>query len=431
VEDDRPDKDNDLSEDKPWSPVRHVHEEMASDASRTLAQRRNNATRIRTDERYANVLAVRSHPLSTFLTNGPALSVLPVSSINEDKLLRELGLSDSERYLIEGFQAGQGVLGRTEKSSSKAALVRLAADPSPQVHAMQRRSLRWLFRPYPLGMRFSGNNMSPLPGWLSGAQSVALNMCNVDLPVQLHFALFNASAGFILKPPEMRTADDGDDDLEEVSWPPPRAQLVCTTVDILSLHKLPKRGERRPSFDGRCGEAHKYHPELSGTPAPPSLEAPSSPAITLALHPIGGFCALSHKLPLLPGAETELITDAVVCNGLNSSFNAEVHCVSAEPHTTFLRASVIDRGYEVAYETCVLGRMRHGYRVLLLRSDLGTRIECCYLLVRIRCTRKPSESLWARNSFAARWRIPNQQPQPQIGFVRQGSFEVLASQQHS
>jgi hypothetical protein len=28
VEDDRPDKDNDLSEDKPWSPVRHVHEEM-------------------------------------------------------------------------------------------------------------------------------------------------------------------------------------------------------------------------------------------------------------------------------------------------------------------------------------------------------------------------------------------------------------------
>eukprot|EP00966_Prymnesium_polylepis_P121521 2808497-Prymnesium_polylepis.1 len=62
-----------------------------------------------------------------------------------------------------------------------------------------------LLRADPLGLRFSGRNMSPLPGWLSGAQNVALNMSNTDVPVQLHFALFTGSDGFRLKPPEMRS----------------------------------------------------------------------------------------------------------------------------------------------------------------------------------------------------------------------------------
>eukprot|EP00966_Prymnesium_polylepis_P006156 140986-Prymnesium_polylepis.1 len=48
--------------------------------------------------------------------------------------------------------------------------------------------------------------MSPLPCWLAGSQSVALNMSNNDLPVQLHFALFNGSNGFVLKPPAMVSA---------------------------------------------------------------------------------------------------------------------------------------------------------------------------------------------------------------------------------
>ena len=42
-----------------------------------------------------------------------------------------------------------------------------------------------------------------------------------------------------------------------------------------------------------------------------------------------------------------------------------------------------DDGEEVAYETAVLGRLRRGYRVLLLRSSLGTRIELCYLFVHV------------------------------------------------
>ena len=69
---------------------------------------------------------------------------------------------------------------------------------------MQRRSAQWLLRPFPLGLRFSGKNMSPLPGWLAGAQNVCLNFSDNDLAVQLHFALFDGSGGYVLKPPEMR-----------------------------------------------------------------------------------------------------------------------------------------------------------------------------------------------------------------------------------
>ena len=60
----------------------------------------------------------------------------------------------------------------------------------------------------------------------------------VDLPVQLHFALFKGSGGFVLKPPEMCRAEPGNstDDF----WPMPRQTLRCVTAQILSLHNLPK-----------------------------------------------------------------------------------------------------------------------------------------------------------------------------------------------
>ena len=164
----------------------------------------------------------------------------------------------------------------------------------------------------PSGARFSGKNMSPLPCWLGGAQSIALNMSPIngrmDMAVQLHFALFNSTAGYVLKPPEMLsvpspnkkpeagrpegapegapkvsawkaaklaasklatpssttprasvenmlsclasavkkqpagseataiTADDKPDDY----WPPPRERLHVTTLEVISLHNLPK-----------------------------------------------------------------------------------------------------------------------------------------------------------------------------------------------
>lgn len=51
---------------------------------------------------------------------------------------------------------------------------------------------------------------------------------------------------------------------------------------------FPQRRERRPRFDGSRLACHAFHPELSGTPAPPDDLDPSTPSLTVALHPIGG-----------------------------------------------------------------------------------------------------------------------------------------------
>jgi hypothetical protein len=186
----------------------------------------------------------------------------------------------------------------------------LACEPlfsESHVGRIQRRVFRSLCgSPFPLGLRFSGKNMSPLPGWLAGTQSVCLNFSPIegksDLQVQLHFALFDGSGGYVLKPDEMKFREpsdlSGDDagtaapqgvfqkiqsqisnvselsrtfstlsdmrctetddvrgadrrdvrgaDSEDVHgdiskdcfWPPPRKRLHRTTIEVISLHNL-------------------------------------------------------------------------------------------------------------------------------------------------------------------------------------------------
>jgi hypothetical protein len=238
----------------------------------------------------------------------------------------------------------------------------------------------------PLGLRFSGNNMSPLPGWLAGAQSVCINMSNIDLPLQLHFALFGLSGGFVLKPHEMRLVPREDlitQSADIAYWPPPCEGLCRTTISLLSLHNLPKNREQRPRLNGSRGGSHQFVPQLSGASAPPDYLAPVSPKLSLSLHPVGGVCALSDSLPLSQSHETEFATPAIMGNGMNAPFNSTVHCVAAEPKATFLRIQVTDGGREIAFETAVLGRLRRGYRVFQLRDALGTRIEIAYLFVKI------------------------------------------------
>jgi hypothetical protein len=156
--------------------------------------------------------------------------------------------------------------------------------------------------PFPLGLRFSGKNMSPLPCWLAGAQSVALNMSNNDVSVQLHFALFQGSDGYVLKPEDMRFIKDhsfvrdretrnscstSGTDEERISlrrsnrtgaepesnrrtskssdasvmtaeddffWPPPRERLHRTSIELLSLHNLPKVTSRVGASRDFCAQ---------------------------------------------------------------------------------------------------------------------------------------------------------------------------------
>jgi len=428
------------------------------DARDALQKRSKNRKQLKqlTDESYLSTVAIRAQPISTFLGRIAPLALLPITSMNEDRCLKELGIPKDERDRIEGLQVGLDfsdsvrLIGRaapntsswrrrslTEQQLSSRTLARFAADPLPEVGAMQRRTTTKMWRPFPLGLRFSSKNMNPLPFWLAGAQHVAINLCTNDLPSMLHHALFKGSP-YLLKPPEMRDATQlgykpslepeldsreppdvqgalstpstpggekaskvglppastkgrgsfvqtqGRIDNEDAFWPPLRDNLDRVSIDILTLHGLPKRGEQRPRLDGRRGACHQYHPELSGIPAPPDDSPPSSPHLRFTIQGIGGFCTISDTLPLRSRAETEIATVAADQNGLQANVGQQIHCVAAEPHTTFLHVSVSNGGQaEVAYEIVVLGRLRHGYRVLSLRNLLGTRIELAYLLIRV------------------------------------------------
>ena len=97
-----------------------------------------------------------------------------------------------------------------------------------------------------------------------------------------------------------------------------------------------------------------------------------------------GFCTVGRELPIQQGDEAYTISaPAVKGNGLNAHFGETIHCMAAEPHETFVRVSVLEGKQEVAFEVALLGRLRRGYRVFQLRGLLGTRIELCYMLVRI------------------------------------------------
>ncbi|KAL1496398.1 hypothetical protein AB1Y20_016353 [Prymnesium parvum] len=385
-----------------------VSNQKANEARRKLEKKRGKKrAKHATDPHFATHLCLRTVPVSDFLVAEDNGWVLPITSVNEDVLLKELGLSQLDRHQMEGltFRSADVPSSLTEAQLSTLASVRLARDPPPEVGTMQRRTAGWLVRLYPLGLRFSGNNMNPLPAWLAGSQYVALNMSQNDLAVQLHFALFNGFGGYVLKPPEMMPTEkaarisEGEQELDnpeaEDYWPPAREWLQYTNIRFLSLHNLPKRTERRLDLSGSRSACHAFVPELTGTPEPPDNDNPISPHLTLSLHPIGGFCALTKTLPLR-GFHESVVTETTINGesgaGSNMTFREgeTVHCIAAEPDATLVRVCVVESGYDLAYETAVLARLRCGYRVLQLRSALGTRLELCYVLVHVSVTQEPN-----------------------------------------
>ena len=102
-----------------------------------------------------------------------------------------------------------------------------------------------------------------------------------------------------------------------------------------------------------------------------------------------------------------------ISNDVLASIVRTFHCLAAEPAETILRIVVRDAGKEVAYETTLLITLRQGYRVFLLRSRLGTRIELCYLLARITIADAPN--LWAD---AEKLRIASVQMQSELQALR-------------
>ena len=129
-------------------------------ARRKLEMKRTKSQKL-TNEFYAQHLSIRSLPVTTFGEGKPPKWPLPITSINEDKLLKILGLPESERSEIEGLMSVRvvGGFGLTEEQLASQAIARLAANPPQDVGVMQKRTTRWLVRPYPLG--FASASLEP------------------------------------------------------------------------------------------------------------------------------------------------------------------------------------------------------------------------------------------------------------------------------
>eukprot|EP00966_Prymnesium_polylepis_P018815 433304-Prymnesium_polylepis.2 len=72
--------------------------------AREEVRKRNEKSSNPTDAFYARYLSLRTQPLVVFLDHNVPDAELPISSVNKDRLFKELGLSGAERKLIEGLQ---------------------------------------------------------------------------------------------------------------------------------------------------------------------------------------------------------------------------------------------------------------------------------------------------------------------------------------
>ena len=96
---------------------------------------------------------------------------------------------------------------------------------------------------------------------------MCLNFSDNDLAVSLHFALFNGSTGYVLKPEEMLSTSSmgplnspgGGLSEENCYWPPPREMLQCVSLGIVSLHNFPKVRARPARGANACVQTAQPH----------------------------------------------------------------------------------------------------------------------------------------------------------------------------
>lgn len=119
----------------------------------TLHEKRVKTSKGGTDTFFSSYLTLRSEPISTFMGLHPPRWVLPITSMNEDRFMKLLGISSAERYQLEGLQLGRSsaLSGFTEEQQISRAVIRLTADPPAAVGKLQRLTAQWLVRPYPAG----------------------------------------------------------------------------------------------------------------------------------------------------------------------------------------------------------------------------------------------------------------------------------------
>ena len=100
--------------------------------------------------------------MAVFHGTAPQVHPWTIASINEDRLLKELRVPHDMKMQMEGLQKSSRFSGPKLQKLATAAIVRFVGDPPPEVGKLQRCTAQKLLRAYPMGLRFSGANMSPL-----------------------------------------------------------------------------------------------------------------------------------------------------------------------------------------------------------------------------------------------------------------------------
>jgi hypothetical protein len=118
------------------------------------------------DEYYISCLGLRAVSVEALLADAQQKWPLQITSFNEDKVLRALGVSKAEQHQIEGLQHGQfsnnrrvairddrqqAGLGLTNDQLCSRAITRLAANPPQKVGRFQQRTVDKQVRAYPHG----------------------------------------------------------------------------------------------------------------------------------------------------------------------------------------------------------------------------------------------------------------------------------------
>jgi hypothetical protein len=122
---------------------------QASARKELYKQRRTPSSKDTTDEFYASLLCMRSEPIKGFL-GSVSKWTMPITSVNEDRMLKLLGISAYERNQIEGLQSSrsQFAAGVTEEQQTTRAVMNFTTNPTRTVGVMQRRTAGWMLRPY-------------------------------------------------------------------------------------------------------------------------------------------------------------------------------------------------------------------------------------------------------------------------------------------
>lgn len=240
--------------------------------------------------------------------------------------------------------------------------------------AMTRHNQHYLMRVYPKGVRITSSNLDPLPLWRAGVQLVALNWQYVNRATMLNHALFDRTAGWVLKPSYLRPSAARDPGCE--SDPLNVFGTLSLRLTVLAARGAFKKGRPYLKTELHLDRAQDLSMRLKTVDS------------TQSSHSAGAtkFTAKTEHHGHIVDAETHAHTAAAGHGNVTIDFKAQVLEFKKIPCTrqalSFMRVKIKNDDWKkdqlVAWACVRWTRLREGLRTLRLYDAEGA--ECGVLL---------------------------------------------------